>query len=791
VFSICPVVAGLLARLSFRLRFVAFHLMLSLALASCLSAQTAATNTVLTNTGSAGNYTLTGAVRSTAATAGGPTGQVSFIDQTTSATLGSALLSTPVLTTGTFTSTDSLSFSVFEPAAAPVKYCGYKQMGQVVTTDFDGDGNLDLAFAGTFICSASDPFGAVSSSAIFLAQGNGDGTFELIPPYGAPENMVYNSIGTGIAVGNFGSPIGRPGFVLVSTGNYGAVATMADDQNASYNNTVINLPTATGAVAVGPNSAWVAVGTTSGLNIYNNAAGSLSQANTFSISGGASLIAVTKYGLAVGSCPTSTTGALTILTGSTSTGLQVSSTSSLPGCIQGIGAGNFHSTAPSDLIVDYQGPTGNSQLLLVTDNGSGNYTQQTAFSGGFANMGNITAADLDNDGKTDFAVTDFANAMFSIYYGNGDGSFKTPVNVSIPAVAVGATSGSEAWIAAGAFTKNTPGLAISATTNLFEVLQSSSSGSMATASITGLGIPGTGTHQVVANYVGDTNFASSPSNAVALTASPVMTTLSLTASPTSLVSGQSTTLTATLSPFSLPGLSTNGETITFKSGSQTLGTGTLASGVATFPTSSLPVGTDSITASYGGDAILSASSAAAINVVVTATTIGLSSSSSSLNIANPGGSASTTLTLSSQSGFNGAVNLACVVNFLGTGTARLPPTCSLNSSSVQLTNGGSASRTLTVNTTGNTASNEIPSLRHTGIAVVGLLLLGLIPRRRRPAAWLFSLLMLAALGTIAGCGSGSTPPTSTSQTTVGSYNVVVTATSGSTMASTTIPLVVQ
>jgi hypothetical protein len=524
------------------------------------------------------------------------------------------------------------------------------------------------------------------------------------------------------------------------------------------------------------------VGTTSGLNVYNNAAGSLSQANTFSISGGASLIAVTKYGLTVGSCPTSTTGALTILTGSTSTGLQVSSTISLPGCIQGIGAGNFHSTAPSDLIVDYQGATGNSQLLLVTDNGSGNYTQQTAFSGGFANMGNITTADLNNDGKNDFAVTDFANAMFSIYYGNGDGSFKTPVNVSIPAVAVGVTSGSEAWIAAGAFTKNTPGLAISATTNLFEVLQGSSSGSMATASITGLNIPGTGTHQVVASYVGDKNFTGSTSNAVALTASP-----------TSTVSGQSTTLTATLSPFSLPGLSTNGETITFKSGAQTLGTGTLASGVATLTTSSLPVGTDSITASYGGDAVLPASNAAAINVIVTATTttISLSSSSSSLNIANPCGSASTTLTLSAQSSFNGTVNLACVINFLGTGTATLPPTCSLNPSSVQLTNGGSASSTLTVNTTGNTVRNEIPSLRHTGIAVVGLLLLGLIPRRRRPAAWLFSLLMIAALGTIAGCGSGSTPPTSTSQTTVGSYSIVITATSGLTIASTTIPLVVQ
>jgi len=51
-----------------------------------------------------------------------------------------------------------------------------------------------------------------------------------------------------------------------------------------------------------------------------------------------------------------------------------------------------------------------------------------------------------------------------------------------------------------------------------------------------------------------------------------------------------------------PGAGTPTGTVTFKDGSSTLGTGTLdSSGQAMFTTSTLTVGSHSITASYGGD----------------------------------------------------------------------------------------------------------------------------------------------------------------------------------------------
>ena len=67
------------------------------------------------------------------------------------------------------------------------------------------------------------------------------------------------------------------------------------------------------------------------------------------------------------------------------------------------------------------------------------------------------------------------------------------------------------------------------------------------------------------------------------------------------VFGQSVTFTATVTA-NAPGSGTPTGTVTFMDGSTTLGTGTLnGSGVATFSTSGLSVGSHSITAVYGGD----------------------------------------------------------------------------------------------------------------------------------------------------------------------------------------------
>ncbi len=104
----------------------------------------------------------------------------------------------------------------------------------------------------------------------------------------------------------------------------------------------------------------------------------------------------------------------------------------------------------------------------------------------------------------------------------------------------------------------------------------------------------------------------------------VLTTVTLTSSAPTSYYGQSVTFTATVS-----GSPTSGA-VTFLDGTTTLGTGYLMGGTATFSSSSLAIGSHSITAKFGGDATHGASTSAPLTQVVqaVATTTTVSSSAS-------------------------------------------------------------------------------------------------------------------------------------------------------------------
>jgi outer membrane protein assembly factor BamB len=119
-----------------------------------------------------------------------------------------------------------------------------------------------------------------------------------------------------------------------------------------------------------------------------------------------------------------------------------------------------------------------------------------------------------------------------------------------------------------------------------------------------------GTDTLTAIYPGGGNAGGSPagalqghpstSNKVTETINPAATATSLSSSLNPSTVGQSVTFTATVSNGSA---NVPTGTVTFLNGTTTLGTATLnSSGVAAFTTSTLPAGTDEITASYGGDA---------------------------------------------------------------------------------------------------------------------------------------------------------------------------------------------
>ncbi|MGA7340571.1 MAG: Ig-like domain-containing protein [Terracidiphilus sp.] len=127
------------------------------------------------------------------------------------------------------------------------------------------------------------------------------------------------------------------------------------------------------------------------------------------------------------------------------------------------------------------------------------------------------------------------------------------------------------------------------------------------------------------------------------------TTTTLTPVPTPNPSVYQEPVTLTASVSSSGGAPSNGENVTFMSGTAALGTAQLTSGAASLTTTALPVGTDSITAVYGGDSSFAGSTSAAVSQ-----TVNQASSSttlkSSLNPSTSGQSVTLTADISGQFG---------------------------------------------------------------------------------------------------------------------------------------------
>jgi len=225
----------------------------------------------------------------------------------------------------------------------------------------------------------------------------------------------------------------------------------------------------------------------------------------------------------------------------------------------------------------------------------------------------LTTADFNGDGIIDLASANFGDGSVTVLQGKGDGTFNKKYILNT------LTGDSSVGLLAGDF--NADGFpdivaAGEANLNLFTGQLTASTN----ATLTGVGVAGTGTHNVEANYPGDTNYQGSTSNQVALTAAPLTTALQLVALPSPSTWGQQVTLTATLSPYAAQGHTTDTELVTFYNGTVNLGTGTLTLGVASINVSTLSVATHHLRAVYGGDTNFASSTSSTVLFSVGQTT---------------------------------------------------------------------------------------------------------------------------------------------------------------------------
>ncbi|MGC9293522.1 MAG: Ig-like domain repeat protein, partial [Acidobacteriaceae bacterium] len=209
------------------------------------------------------------------------------------------------------------------------------------------------------------------------------------------------------------------------------------------------------------------------------------------------------------------------------------------------------------------------------------------------------------------------------------------------------------------------------TGNITYTVDGGSPQTAALSSVSGNGVasftlPGTlavGTHSVLVNYAGDTNYTiASTEQGFTLTVTAATTTTTLTALPNTITAGGSVALTATVSAGTTP--VTSG-TVTFSSGSTSIGAAQLnAQGEAILTTTTLPVGTDSITASFVGTENDAASSSTPVTVTVnaatpvTAASYTLTANPTSLTIVQ-GQTGTAKLTLTPVGGYTGTLMLSC------------------------------------------------------------------------------------------------------------------------------------
>jgi hypothetical protein len=573
-----------------------------------------ATTTALQSTGAAPNYTLNAAVAGGPSATVGPSGNVTFADLTNGNTsLGSATPGKAV---------SSLSFLRGTTLTVP------KLIGQMAIADFNGDGRQDLAVLngednsyeillgngdGTFQAALAYSVGATPGT-VAVADFNEDGKLDLAILY-ATAKQVSILLGNGdgtfspggtLATGNF--PVDVKVGALNNDGHADLIVPNHDDDDVQiFLGNGDGTFTTTGTFPAGTAPGIALIGDLNGDGIPD-------------------LFVVDPFGYTVlpgngdGTFGSSTSNVLKYPTLADAT------------------LGDFNGDGIPDVVMMDGVP--DDSLIVFLGKGDGRFTEQSTTIPVGAAPQRIESADLNGDGILDLAVSisgviNPPGGEIQVFLGNGNGTFNPalliPDTAAVPYLPLFLSM--RDFNGDGIpdiFVGNWTNLNLGSTTADIFLNQLSQT---ATASLSGVCIAGTGTHQVQANYSGDATYASSSSSPIALNASQVATTIVVSSATATVAYGQAATLTATVtSANGIPG-----GTVSFMNSGALLGTATLnASGNATLTTTALPAGADAITVSYGGNCPFAAStSSTTIQVGQAPLSVTVANASRTYGTANP------------------------------------------------------------------------------------------------------------------------------------------------------------
>jgi hypothetical protein len=194
--------------------------------------------------------------------------------------------------------------------------------------------------------------------------------------------------------------------------------------------------------------------------------------------------------------------------------------------------------------------------------------------------------------------------------------------------------------------------------------------------------------------------------AIAWAASRTASTTAISSPTTSAYQGTRVTFTATVTA-TVPSSTVTGNVSFYNNGSTTaLGTATLSGGTAAFATTSLPAGTDNVTAAYNGNGKNDVSTSASPAVVTVMVPFTMTASPSSFSVP-AGQTATSTITVTPANSFTGTVTFTnSTASTPGSCTAGLPAgaLCSFsNAGSITLSGTTPQNIVLTITTAANMA----------------------------------------------------------------------------------------
>ena len=273
---------------------------------------------------------------------------------------------------------------------------------------------------------------------------------------------------------------------------------------------------------------------------------------------------------------------------------------------------------------------------------------------------------------------------------------------------------------------------------------------------------------------------------VSLTVTKAAPSVALESSANPALVGSSVTLTATVSS----SVSTPSGSVDFYDGTTLLGSGTLASGIATYETPDLAAGTHSITAEYSGDSNFTIVTSSEVSQVVSDLSFDIATGGSSTATVSAGGTATYHLAIAPSTGstFPAEVTLSATGAPTGSTVTISPQTIAAGD--------GATTVTLTVQVPAARAAARTSNAWAFGVALpmMGMLVLpfGIERKRLTRKQILFAVLLLVALmsiGVMMGCGNSAPAAPPGRQPT--NYTLTVTATSGGLSHATTLTLTVQ